>query len=60
MIPIKKILCPTDFSEPSYKAVNAANELATHFDASLIIAHVLSPLPVYPASMASASIPMTP
>jgi universal stress protein A len=49
MLPIKKILCPTDFSEPSYKALEAANQLAKHFDAEIILIHILSPVFVYPA-----------
>ncbi len=42
MLPIKKILCPTDFSEPSYKGVEAADELAKHFSAELILISVVS------------------
>lgn len=40
-MPFRKILCPTDFSEPSYNALNAANELSLHFSASLILVHVV-------------------
>ena len=47
MIPPKKILCPTDFSEPSYEGLAAAVELASHFSAELSILHVVSaPQPV--------------
>ncbi len=49
MLPINKILCPTDLSKPSYEALRAANELALHFSAELILIHVVSPVPVYPA-----------
>lgn len=42
MFPIQKILVPTDFSEPSYRGVTAANELAGHFGAELILIHVVS------------------
>ena len=42
VLPIKKILCPTDFSEPSYEGLKAANELADYFSAKLIIVHVVS------------------
>lgn len=45
MIPFKKIVCPTDFSEPSYEGVKAANELAVHFSAELILVNVVSPVP---------------
>lgn len=43
---IKKILCPTDFSEPSFKAVREAGDLAEKFSAELILLHVVSPVPV--------------
>lgn len=48
MLPIKKILCPTDFSEPSFVGVKGADEVAAHFSAELIIVHVVSPVHVYP------------
>ncbi|MGD2127367.1 MAG: universal stress protein [Desulfobacteraceae bacterium] len=50
MLPIVKILFPTDFSEPSYEALKTANELASHFSAELILIHVVSTTPVIPAS----------
>ncbi len=46
MFPIKKILCPTDFSEPSYEALKVANELAQHFSAELLLVHVINPIPI--------------
>ena len=49
MLPFKKILCPTDFSEPSYEAVKAASELAQHFSAELHLVHVIRPIPDYVA-----------
>jgi len=45
MLPFKKILCPTDFSEPSMEAVRAANELTLHFAAKLYLAHVIRGTP---------------
>jgi nucleotide-binding universal stress UspA family protein len=45
VLPIKSILCPTDFSEPSYEALGAACELAEHFGSDLIILHVVAPIP---------------
>jgi len=48
MLPFKKILCPTDFSEPSYEAIKAAGKLAHHFSAELCVVHVVSPIPVVP------------
>jgi len=46
MLPIKKILWPTDFSEPSYEALKTAQELAGHFSAELYIVHVVTPIPM--------------
>jgi universal stress protein A len=53
MLPITKIFCPTDFSEPSYKALKEANDLAMHFNAELILVHVLHPIIMYPAAIAA-------
>lgn len=47
MLPIKKIICPTDFSDPSYVAIKTAGELARHFSAELILVHIIAPLPSY-------------
>jgi nucleotide-binding universal stress UspA family protein len=52
MLPIKKILCPTDFSEPSYEGLDAATELALHFSAHLTLVHVISPVPIVPGAPA--------
>ena len=41
---LAKILLPIDFSERSALAVRYARDLALHFDAELILAHVLAPL----------------
>ncbi|MBN1572697.1 MAG: universal stress protein [Deltaproteobacteria bacterium] len=49
MFPIKKILCTTDFSDPSFKALIAAREMAEKFKASLMILHVVEEIPVLPA-----------
>lgn len=48
MLPFERILCPTDFSEPSYEAIVAAGELAHHFAAELCVVHVVSPIPLVP------------
>jgi nucleotide-binding universal stress UspA family protein len=45
MLPFKKILCPTDFSEPAFVALKRGEELARHFEAELIVAHVIPTLP---------------
>ena len=55
MLPVKKILCPTDFSEPSMAALDAACEFAQHFDAELIILHVLPLTVIYPNEMGLAA-----
>ena len=45
MLPIRKILCPTDFSEPSYEALKAAEELTLYFSAELYLVNVVNPIP---------------
>jgi nucleotide-binding universal stress UspA family protein len=45
MLPFKRILCPTDFSEPALVALKRAEELARHFSAELIVAHVIPEVP---------------
>jgi universal stress protein A len=45
MLPFKRILCPTDFSESSYEALRAANELALHFSSELLVLHAVQPIP---------------
>lgn len=45
MLPFKKILCPTDFSEPSCAGVKAAGEMASRFGAELILMHVVGAIP---------------
>jgi len=57
MLPFKKILYPTDFSEPSYEALKAANELALHFSTELYLVHVVSPAPIAEASSDFSGIP---
>jgi nucleotide-binding universal stress UspA family protein len=48
MLPLKKILCPTDFSQPSLEAVKMAKDWAVYFSAELLLIHVVSPAPVIP------------
>ncbi len=54
LLPIKKILVPTDFSELSYKGIEAAVELAKHFKAELHLVHIVNPIPISSGSLASA------
>jgi nucleotide-binding universal stress UspA family protein len=53
MLPLRTLLCPTDFSEPSLCALVVAVELAQHFGAELALLHVITPLPTLPAPMVS-------
>jgi universal stress protein A len=45
MLPFKRILCPTDFSEPACRAIRVAGELAEAFSAELILLHVVGAIP---------------
>ena len=45
MLKVKKILCPTDFSEGSYKALDIACGYADHFAAELLLVNVVAPVP---------------
>jgi universal stress protein A len=45
MLPLKRILCPTDFSVPSFKAVSAAGELAAALRSEVILLNVIPPIP---------------
>lgn len=45
MLPFQSILCPTDFSDPSYEALDRAVEMAAHFKAELCLVHVTQPIP---------------
>lgn len=42
MLPIKKILAPTDFSEPSFEGLKAADELTRHFSAEVWLVRLIS------------------
>ena len=46
VLPLKKLLCPTDFSEPSREALKVAVELASHFGAQLGLVNVVPVIPV--------------
>ena len=45
MLPVKKILCPLDFSDYSIQAFQAAAELAGKFNAQIIASHVIADIP---------------
>jgi nucleotide-binding universal stress UspA family protein len=56
MLPIKKIVAPTDFSERSFTAIETAAEVAAHFSAEIVLVHVLYPVPpTVPAVPAAAA-----
>lgn len=57
MPPLKKILYPTDFSEPSFEALKMAKELAQRFSAELYLLYVVSPFSAILASEGAASPP---
>lgn len=46
MLPFKRILCPTDFSDPSLQALKVAVELAQNFSATLLLVNIVPPIPV--------------
>lgn len=48
MLPLRRIVCPTDFSPAAQAGVAAATELGLHFEAELILVHVVPVLPVVP------------
>lgn len=41
----KKVLWPTDFSEPSYEALKVAKEMASMHEAELYLVHIIAPPP---------------
>jgi len=43
MFPLKKIVCPTDFSKPSLDGLRNGIEMAEKFDALLLMVHVIEP-----------------
>lgn len=56
MLPIKKILCPTDFSEPALEALKVASELAQQFLATLLVVNIVPPIPLPYSSIAGISL----
>lgn len=42
---IESILSPTDFSDPSVRALRKANQIARHFGSELYLVHVVAPIP---------------
>ena len=60
MLPLNRILCPVDFSDFSYSALEAAAELGVHFYAELFVVHVVAPVPIVsaPAGQMSFNVPL--
>jgi nucleotide-binding universal stress UspA family protein len=50
MLPFEKIICSTDFSDPSFEGLKVADELAGHFGAQVILLHVITPMPTMPGA----------
>jgi len=48
MLPVKRIVCPSDFSGPSSEGFNAAAEMAGQFGAEVLLVHVVSVIPDLP------------
>jgi nucleotide-binding universal stress UspA family protein len=48
MLPVTRILCPTDFSGPSSEGFNVAAELGEQFRAEVLVVHVVSAMPALP------------
>ena len=55
-IPLKKILCPIDFTKSSLEALKAANELTLQFSAGLFVLHMNS---IAPILWAAPAVPIT-
>jgi nucleotide-binding universal stress UspA family protein len=55
MLQVKKILCPIDFSDPSYEALSAADDLASRFSAELVLLHVVPIAPIVPGLPSTAA-----
>ncbi|MGD8366081.1 MAG: universal stress protein [Desulfobacterales bacterium] len=49
MLPFRKIIAPTDFSDPARTGVSAAVELAAAYSAELILVYAVPRLPLVPA-----------
>lgn len=45
MLPFRKVVASTDFSAPSFEALDCAGELALHFGAELILVHAVLQMP---------------
>jgi len=48
MLPVKRILCPTDFSGPACTCIKTSSEFAQHFNAELLLVNVVPTVPPLP------------
>jgi universal stress protein A len=48
MLPVRRILAPTDFSGPACSCIRAASEVAEHFGAELLLVNIVPALPGVP------------
>jgi nucleotide-binding universal stress UspA family protein len=48
LLPLTKVLWPTDFSEPADRALEVATKLCSIFSAELIMIHAISPINMTP------------
>lgn len=55
---VGKILCPIDFSEPSYEGMKIAETLALQYSSELILLHVVTPIPMVSAPPPGISVPV--
>ena len=46
----KRILCPTDFSDPAAKALKVAAEMALDYSSELLVVNVVEPIPTVSAA----------
>ena len=46
----KKILCPTDFSDPAAKALKVAADMALDYSSELLVVNVVEPIPTVSAA----------
>ncbi|MCW9707294.1 universal stress protein [Fodinibius salsisoli] len=58
MFTIKKILVPTDFSDHSINAYNAAHQLSRRFGATVDVIHIIQTLHYFNKSIAKLSVPL--
>ena len=59
MLPIKRILVPTDFSETAAAALGWARDLSREFDSELHLLHVVAEPYLYPWGSEASAFPLT-